>query len=153
MEPIDITTNRKAFRDYEILERLETGIALVGSEVKSLRHAKASLDDAFARIDEGQIFLHNAYIAPYEQASYFNVESKRIRKLLLHRGQIVKLESKIVQRGFSLIPLKMYFNSRGVVKMELALARGKKLYDKREDVKKREVELQMRKMLKNRRNR
>ncbi|HAH20618.1 MAG: SsrA-binding protein [Omnitrophica WOR_2 bacterium GWF2_43_52] len=153
MEPIDITTNRKAFRDYEILERLETGIALVGSEVKSLRHAKASLDDAFARIDEGQIFLHNAYIAPYEQASYFNVESKRIRKLLLHRGQIVKLESKIVQRGFSLIPLKMYFNSRGFVKMELALARGKKLYDKREDVKKREVELQMRKMLKNRRNR
>src|SRR3989339_256285 len=153
MEPIDITTNRKAFRDYEILERLETGIALVGSEVKSLRHAKASLDDAFARIDEGQIFLHNAYIALYDQASYFNVESKRIRKLLLHRGQIVKLESKIVQRGFSLIPLKMYFNSRGFVKMELALARGKKLYDKREDVKKREVELQMRKMLKNRRNR
>ncbi len=150
MEPIDIATNRKAFRDYEILERLEAGVALVGSEVKSLRNAKASLDDSFARIDEEQIFLHNMYIAPYAQASYLNVEPKRVRKLLLHWGQINKLEAKITQKGLTLIPLKMYFNSRGIAKVELALAKGKKLYDRREDIKKREIDLQMRKMIKNR---
>ena len=153
MEPIDIATNRKAFRDYEILERLEAGIGLVGSEVKSLREAKASLDEAFARIEAGELFLYNAYIAPYAQASYLNVESKRQRKLLLHRGQIKRLADKAAQRGFTIIPLKMYFNSRGLVKVELAMAKGKKVHDRREDIKRRETDLQMRKALKNRRNR
>ena len=153
MEPIDIATNRKAFRDYEILERLEAGISLAGSEVKSLREAKASLDEAFARIEAGELFLYNAYIAPYAQASYLNVESKRQRKLLLHRGQIKRLADKAAQRGFSIIPLKMYFNSRGLVKVELAMARGKKSHDRREDIKRRETDLQMRKALKNRSNR
>ena len=153
MEPIDIATNRKVFRDYEILERLEAGISLAGSEVKSLREAKASLDEAFARIEAGELFLYNAYIAPYAQASYLNVESKRQRKLLLHRGQIKRLADKAAQRGFSIIPLKMYFNSRGLVKVELALAKGKKVHDRREDIKRRETDLQMRKALKNRRNR
>ena len=151
MEPIDIATNRKVFRDYEILERLEAGISLAGSEVKSLRQAKASLDDSFARIEAGELFLYNAYIAPYAQASYLNVESKRQRKLLLHRGQIKRLADKAAQRGFSIIPLKMYFNSRGLVKVELALAKGKKVHDRREDIKRRETDLQMRKALKNRR--
>ena len=153
MEPIDIATNRKAFRDYEILERLEAGIGLVGSEAKSLREAKASLDEAFARIEAGELFLYNAYIAPYAQASYLNVESKRQRKLLLHRGQIKRLADKTAQRGFTIIPLKMYFNSRGLVKVELAMARGKKSHDRREDIKRRETDLQMRKALKNRSNR
>ena len=153
MEPIDIATNRKAFRDYEILERLEAGISLAGSEVKSLRQAKASLDDSFARIEAGELFLYNAYIAPYAQASYLNVESKRQRKLLLHRGQIKRLADKTAQRGFTIIPLKMYFNSRGLVKVELAMARGKKSHDRREDIKRRETDLQMRKALKNRSNR
>ena len=153
MEPIDIATNRKAFRDYEILERLEAGISLAGSEVKSLREAKASLDEAFARIEAGELFLYNAYIAPYAQASYLNVESKRQRKLLLHRGQIKRLADKAAQRGFTIIPLKMYFNSRGLVKVELAMAKGKKVHDRREDIKRRETDLQMRKALKNRRNR
>lgn len=153
MEPIDIATNRKAFRDYEILEKLEGGIALAGSEVKSLRQAKASLDDSFARIEGGELFLYNAYIAPYEQASYLNVESKRQRKLLLHRGQIKRLADKTAQRGFTIIPLKMYFNSRGLVKVELALARGKKFYDRREDIKRRDTDLALRKALKNRGNR
>ena len=153
MEPIDIATNRKAFRDYEILERLEAGISLAGSEVKSLREAKASLDEAFARIEAGELFLYNAYIAPYAQASYLNVESKRQRKLLLHRGQIKRLADKTAQRGFTIIPLKMYFNSLGLVKVELAMARGKKSHDRREDIKRRETDLQMRKALKNRSNR
>ena len=153
MEPIDIATNRKAFRDYEILERLEAGISLAGSEVKSLREAKASLDEAFARIEAGELFLYNAYIAPYAQASYLNVESKRQRKLLLHRGQIKRLADKAAQRGFTIIPLKMYFNSRGLVKVELAMAKGKKVHDRREDIKRRETDLQMRKALKNRSNR
>lgn len=153
MEPIDIATNRKAFRDYEILEKLEAGIALAGSEVKSLREAKASLDEAFARIEDGELFLYNAYIAPYAQASYLNVESKRQRKLLLHRGQIKRLADKTAQRGFTIIPLKMYFNSRGLVKVELALARGKKFYDRREDIKLRDTDLALRKALKNRGNR
>ena len=151
MEPIDIATNRKAFRDYEILERLEAGIALVGSEVKSLRYSKASLDEAFARIQDDEIFVHNLHIAPYAQASYLNVESKRVRKLLLHLGQIRKLADKTAQRGLTLIPLKMYFNSRGIVKVELGLARGKKFYDKREDVKRRDADLSMRKALKHQR--
>lgn len=149
----DIATNRKALRDYAVLETIEAGIELVGSEVKSLRSAKASLDDAFARIDEGQVFLHNAYIAPYEQASYLNVEPTRVRKLLLHRSQIYKLEGKVAQRGLTLIPLKLYFNERGIAKVALALAKGKKLYDRRQALKKREIELEVRKMMKNRRNR
>ncbi|TAN62911.1 SsrA-binding protein SmpB [bacterium] len=153
MENKDIVTNRKAFRDYDILERHEAGIALAGSEVKSLRQAKASLNDSFARIEKGEAFLHNLFIAPYEQASYLNVEPVRARKLLLHRGQIHKLQSKVTQRGFTLIPLKMYFNARGIVKVELALATGKKLYDHREDIKRREIDLQMRRMIKNRGNR
>lgn len=152
MERIDIATNRKAFRDYEILERIEAGIALSGSEVKSLRAAKTNLDDSFARIEKGEIFLYNMYIAPYAQASYLNVESKRSRKLLLHGGQIRKLEAKTAQRGFTLVPLKLYFNERGYVKAELALARGKKLYDHREDIKKREIDMQMRKAIKINRN-
>lgn len=151
METKDIVTNRKAFRDYSILERQEAGIELVGSEVKSLRAANASLNESFARIEKGEVFLHNLFIAPYEQASYLNVESTRVRKLLLHRGQIHKLESKVTLRGFTLIPLKLYFNARGIVKVELALATGKKTYDRREDIKRREIDLQMRKMLKNRR--
>lgn len=151
METKDIVTNRKAFRDYSILERQEAGIELVGSEVKSLRAANASLNESFARIEKGEVFLHNLFIAPYEQASYLNVEPTRVRKLLLHRGQIHKLESKVTQRGFTLIPLKLYFNARGIVKVELALATGKKTYDRREDIKRREIDLQMRKMLKNRR--
>lgn len=150
MDKADIITNRKAFRDYEILERIESGIELAGSEVKSLRQSRVSLDEGFARIEEGQIYLYNLHIPPYAQASYLNVEAKRPRRLLLHSSQIHKLDGKISQKGLTLIPLKMYFNSRGIVKVELALARGKKLYDRRADIKRREIDLQMRKAVKNR---
>lgn len=148
MESRGIVTNRKAFRDYSILERQEAGIELVGSEVKSLRQGKANLDESFARIENGEIFLHNLHIAPYAQASYLNVEPMRVRKLLMHRGQISKLEGKVAQRGFTLVPLKLYFNARGIVKVELALGRGRKLYDRRQDIKRREIELELRKAMK-----
>ena len=147
-----LATNRKARRDYEILETIECGIELRGSEVKSLRAKRVNLDDSFARIENGQVILYNAHISPYEQASYLNVEPTRPRRLLLHKGQIVKLVGKIAQRGFTLVPLKVYFGERGFAKIELALCKGKRLYDRREDIKRRQLSLEMRRILKNRRN-
>ena len=146
-----IASNRKARRDYEILEAIECGIELKGSEVKSLRDGRLNLDDSFAHIDRNEVVLYNAHISPYEQASYLNVEANRPRKLLLHRNQIDKLAGRILQKGNTLVPLKAYFNTRGFVKIELALCKGKKLYDKRQDIKRRESDLEMRRMLKNRR--
>jgi len=151
MERIDVAANRKAFRDYEILERFEAGIVLVGSEVKSLRAFKANLTDSFARIEENEISLYNMDVAHYAQASYMNVEPKRVRRLLLHHKEIQRLKDKVSQRGFTIIPLKLYFNQRGIAKLELALARGKKFYDRREDIKRREADLKIRKTLKSRR--
>lgn len=151
MESIEVATNRKAFRDYEILERFEAGIVLVGSEVKSLRAFKANLTDSFARIEENEISLYNMDVAAYAQASYMNVEPKRVRRLLLHHKEIQRLKDKAAQRGWTLVPLKLYFNQRGIVKLELALARGKKFYDRREDIKRRETELEVRKAMKNKR--
>ena len=150
MDRVDIAVNRKAFRDYEILERLEAGIVLTGGEVKSLRAAKADLSDSFARIEENEISLYNMNIANYAQASYMNLEPKRIRRLLLHHKQIQKLKEKISQRGLTLIPLKAYFNQRGIAKLEIALAKGKKFYDHREDIKRRESDRYLRRALKNR---
>jgi SsrA-binding protein len=151
MEYIKIATNKKAFRDYEILETLEAGIELAGSEVKSLRQLKANLNDSFARIDKNQVFLYNLHISPYKEASYLNVEPTRVRRLLLHRAQIRKLLEKTSQRGSTLVPLKIYFNDRGFVKVEVALCRGKKLYDRREDIKRREDERKMKRALSNKR--
>ena len=153
MERVDIAVNRKAFRDYEILERLEAGIVLTGGEVKSLRAAKADLSDSFARIEENEISLYNMNIANYAQASYMNLEPKRMRRLLLHRPQIQRLKEKISQRGLTLIPLKAYFNERGTAKLEIALAKGKKFYDHREDIKRRESDRYLRRALKSRGNR
>jgi len=146
-----IATNRKAQRDYAVLEAVECGIELKGSEVKSLRAAKIILNDSFARPEGGQIILYNTHISPYSQASYLNVEPARPRRLLLHRNQIRKITGRLTQRGLTLIPLRVYFNDRGFAKVELALCKGKKLYDKREDIKRRETELEMRRVLKSRR--
>ena len=146
-----IATNRKARRDYEVLETMECGIELKGSEVKSLRGKKMNLDDSFARIERNEIVLFNAHINPYEQASYLNVEATRPRRLLLHRSQIAKLNERISQKGFTLVPLKAYFNERGFAKIELGLCKGKKLYDRREDVKRREADLAIRRVMKRRR--
>ena len=146
-----IATNRKAYRDYEVLEAIECGIELKGSEVKSLRDGRINLNDSFARLEKNEVILYNTHISPYEQASYLNVDPVRPRKLLLHKKQINKLMGQVVQRGSTLVPLKVYFSDRGFVKIELALCRGKRLYDKRESIKRREEDMQMRRILKNRR--
>jgi SsrA-binding protein len=146
-----ILTNRKAYRDYEILESLECGIELKGSEVKSLREGKINLNDSFARIEKLEAFLYNAHISHYTEASYLNVETDRTRRLLLHKNQIERIAGKLAQKGLTLIPLKVYFNDRGFVKLELGLCKGKKLYDKRESIKRRETDLYMRRAVKNRR--
>ena len=146
-----VATNRKAHRDYEVLETLEAGIELKGCEVKSLRANRVNLEDSFARIEKEEVILYNTHVTPYEQASYLNVEATRPRKLLLHKGQITKLALRVAQKGFTLVPLKIYFNERGLAKLELALCRGKKLYDRRDDIKRREMDLEMRRILKSRR--
>ncbi|MFA5157205.1 MAG: SsrA-binding protein SmpB [Candidatus Omnitrophota bacterium] len=147
-----VNTNRKAFRDYEVLERFECGIELKGSEVKSIRAGKITLEDSFAHIDKGEVILYNAHISPYEQASYLNVVSVRPRKLLMHKAEIERLSTKINQKGFTLVPLSVYFNDRGFAKVELALCKGKKLYDKRQDIKRRETDRELRRVMKARRN-
>ncbi len=144
MEERVIATNRKLYRDFEVLETFECGIELKGSEVKSLREAKANIDDAFGRIETGEVYLYNCHIAPYEKASYFKEEATRPRRLLLHKNQIRKLTGQVSQRGLTLAPLKLYFNTRGLVKVAMSLVRGKKLYDRRKDIKARETEREMR---------
>ncbi len=147
-----IASNHKAYRDYEIVETLECGIELKGPEVKSIREGRITLNDSFARADKGEVVLYNAHISPYAQASYLNTEPTRERKLLLHRKQIEKLADKLTQKGFTLVPLKAYFNQRGLVKIELGLGKGKRLFDKREDIKRRESDLAVRRLIKNRRS-
>jgi SsrA-binding protein len=133
-----VIRNRKAFRDYHILDRWEAGIALSGSEVKSLREGKANLTDAYARIQDGEVFLVNAHISPYDPASRENHEPRRERKLLLHRQEIRRLIGKVVEKGLTLIPLSFYFK-QGKVKVELALATGKRKYDKRAAIKEKDI--------------
>lgn len=143
-----IATNRKARRDYAVLEAFEAGIELKGGEVKSLRDGRINLEDSFARIEGNQVILYNAHISPYKEASYLNVEPVRPRRLLLHKSQIRKLNISLTQRGLTLVPLSAYFNDRGFAKLELALCKGKRLYDKREDIKRREAEMEVRRHLK-----
>lgn len=147
MSSVPVISNRKAYHDYHISEKIDCGIELKGQEVKSLREGKVSLADSFARIDNGELFLYNTHIAQYEKTGAFKVEPLRVRKLLLHRNQIDKLAGAVSQKGFTLIPLRIYFNERGIAKLELALAKGKREYDKRESIKKREVELEIKKAM------
>lgn len=134
-----IAQNRKARHDYTILDTYEAGVALLGTEVKSLRLGRASLIDAFATVDDGEVWLHALHIAEYTQGSWTNHEPRRLRKLLLHRGEIERLIGKIREGGLTLVPLSLYF-SEGKVKCELALAKGKKSYDKRTDLAKRDAD-------------
>ena len=121
-----IASNKQALYKYDILEKVEAGIALKGSEVKSLRQHKADLKDCYARIDRGEIFLHNFYITPYDKASYNDDDPRRVRKLLLHKKEINKLLGKTSVKGLTLVALSVYFNSRGKAKIELALAKGRR---------------------------
>ena len=134
-----IAQNRKARHDYEIVDTYEAGVVLTGTEVKSLRLGRASLVDGFATIDGGEIFLHNVHIPEYEQGSWTNHEPRRVRKLLLHRGEIERLVGKTQESGLTLVPLALYF-SNGKVKVEVALARGKRSYDKRQDLARRDAD-------------
>ena len=146
MENKRIASNKRAAHRYEILEKIEAGIELKGTEVKSLRSNKVDLKDSFARIQNEEVFLHNLHISHYDKGSYDNVEPMRIRKLLLHKRQISKLLGKIKQKGFSLIALSLYFNSKGMAKVQLGLARGRKLYDQRQKIAKKETDARLRKL-------
>ncbi|MDO5732902.1 MAG: SsrA-binding protein SmpB, partial [Eubacteriales bacterium] len=142
-----IAENRRARHDYQILEDYEAGIELKGTEVKSLRQNHSSLADAYAYVKGGEVFIAGWHIAPYEQGNRYNVDPLRDRRLLLHRREIIRIEQKIQRQGLTLIPLKAYF-SRSRVKIKLGLAQGKKSYDKREDLKKRDIERAMRQSVK-----
>lgn len=133
-----IVSNRRARHDYAIVDTYEAGLVLVGTEVKSLRAGKASLADAFATVDDGEVWLRNLHIPEYTFGTWTNHEARRTRKLLLHKGEITKLIGKTKESGLSLVPLSMYFKD-GKVKVELALAKGKKAYDKRQDIAKRDA--------------
>ncbi len=144
-----ITVNRKAYHDYIILENLEAGIVLSGSEIKSIRAGRVNIRDAYARPENGELWLVNAHIAAYEAASRFGHEPNRPRKLLLHRRQIDELTAMVSQKGLTLVPLKLYIK-KGTAKLELGVGRGKKLHDKRETIARRDTEREIERAMKRR---
>ncbi|MDD5338545.1 MAG: SsrA-binding protein SmpB [Dehalococcoidales bacterium] len=144
-----VSTNKKAFHNYFIGEKFEAGIALTGSEIKSVRAGHVSLGDAYVRPERGEMWLHNAHIARYEASSYMSHEPLRPRKLLLHKKEIRNLAGKVAEKGLTLVATKMYLKG-GIAKVEIALAKGKKLYDKREVISRREAERELARTTKNR---
>ncbi len=145
-----IANNKKARHDFFIEDTLEVGIVLKGTEVKSIRQGKVNLKDGYAEVDNEEIILHNIHISPYEKGNIFNVDPVRPRKLLLHKREIRKLIGLTTQKGYTLVPLKLYINNRGLVKIELAIAKGKKLYDKRQTIAKKDAERRIQKELRQR---
>jgi len=137
-----VATNRKAWHEYFVLETFEAGIALKGAEVKSLRQSRASLQESYATLKDGEVWLVDMHISPYEQAAVDAYEPKRVRKLLLHKKEIRRLVGKLAEKGLTLIPLRVYFKN-GIAKVELALAKGKRSYDKREAIKRREAQREL----------
>ncbi len=135
-----IATNRKAYHDYTVFENFTAGIELYGTEVKSARDNGVSLDGGYATVDNGEVYLYDINIAPYRSGNIFNRDPKRKRRLLLNKDEIRRLYGKVRERGFTLIPMKFFFSDRGWAKIELALCKGKKLYDKREELKRRAIE-------------
>ncbi len=128
-----VANNKKAYHDYFIEEKYEAGVALHGTEVKSLRLGKCSIKEAFVRIEQEEVFVYGMHVSPYEKGNLFNKDPLRVKKLLLHRGEINKMSGKIAEKGYTLVPLQVYFKD-GLVKVEIGLAKGKKLYDKRQDI-------------------
>ena len=151
-ETKSIAKNRRAFFEYEILERFEAGIELSGTEVRSLRENNCQLTDAFALIRGGEVWIHNVHIAPFSQGNIANLNPDRKRKLLMHKKEIRYLHAQVKEKGMAIVPLEMYFKQNGLVKVELALARGKKIYDKRESMKQRDSKLEIERALKERSN-
>lgn len=144
-----VANNRKAYHDYFIEECYEAGVALMGTEIKSVRKGNVNLKDSFIRIKENEAYLENVHISPYEQGNQFNHDPLRTRKLLLHKKEIVKLINKLKEGGLTIVPTKMYFNHGSKVKVEIAIAKGKKLYDKRQDLKEKDAKRDIAKALKN----
>jgi SsrA-binding protein len=132
-----VSNNKKAYHDYFIEETYETGVSLHGTEVKSLRMGKCSIKEAFVKIEHGEVFIYGMHISPYEKGNIFNKDPLRVKKLLLHKSQIRKMAGQTAEKGYTLVPLKVYF-TRGKAKVEIGLARGKKLYDKRQDIAKKD---------------
>ena len=146
-----VATNRKAFHDYAIEEKLEAGIVLRGTEVKSLREGKVNLRDSYASVDHEEVILHNCHITPYSHGNIMNHDPLRPRKLLLHRKEISKLLGKTQQKGLTIVPLRIYFSPQGKAKVEIALAKGKKQYDRRETIKTRDAGRDVERAMKTRR--
>jgi len=145
-----IVSNRKARHEYTILETIEVGISLMGTEVKSLREGRANLTDGFALFERGEIILRGLHISPYSHTSQSGLDPRRDRKLLLHKSQIRRLIGKVKEKGLTLVPLRLYFNDKGIAKVEIALAKGKRTYDKRRDIAKRDADRDLRRALKDR---
>ncbi len=143
-----VATNRKARRDYQIIETYEAGIELKGNEVKSLRTKSCSLNDSFARIEAGELFLYNMHVPEFGKSSFFKAEPTRQRKLLVHKKELRKFTGLTVQKGFTIVPLKVYFNDRGKAKVELALAKGRHVYDKKKKLKEEIIERETQRVLK-----
>lgn len=132
-----VANNKKAYHDYFIEEKYEAGVALHGTEVKSLRLGKCSIKEAFVRIEQGEVFVYGMHVSPYEKGNIFNKDPLRVKKLLLHRQEINRMAGRIAEKGYTLVPLQVYFKD-GLAKMEIGLAKGKKLYDKRQDIAKKD---------------
>ncbi len=147
-----LATNRKARRDYEILETHEAGIALAGTEIKSIRQHRVSIDDSFARIDGGELFLYNMHVSPYEQGGRYNPDPVRVRKLLMHRREIDRLNGALSRQRMTLIPLRLY-QKHGLVKVELAVGKGKRLFEKRDRIRERETQREIARALRSRQKR
>lgn len=140
--------NRKATFEYELIERFVAGMKLVGTEIKSIRNGKANLSDSYCQFYNGELFVKNLHISEYEMGTHYNHEAKRDRKLLLNRKELQKLEKKIKESGFTIVPIKLFINERGLAKLEIALARGKKMYDKRETLKQKDAKREIDRMMK-----
>ena len=133
-----IANNKKAFHDYFIEDTYEAGIALAGTEVKSLRMGKCSIKESFIRVENGEVYIYGMHISPYEKGNIFNKDPLRVRKLLMHKAEIMKLTGKVAEKGYTLMPLQVYFRD-GRAKIEIGLCRGKKMYDKRQDIAKKDA--------------
>ena len=133
-----VANNKKAYHDYFIEDKFEAGIELFGTEVKSIRMGKCSIKESFIRIERGQVYIYGMHISPYEKGNIFNKDPLRVRKLLMHRAEINRLDSKLAEKGLTLVPLQVYFKG-SLVKVEVGLAKGKKLYDKRQDIAKKDA--------------
>ena len=144
-----ISQNKKAHHDYFLLDTYEAGIELKGTEIKSVRLGNVNLKDSFVRIKNSEVYVENMHIAPYDHGNIFNHEARRTRKLLLHKKEILKISNKLKEGGLTVVPTKLYFNTSSKVKLEIGLARGKKLYDKRQDIKERDSKREIQRALKN----